>query len=471
MPAAVAVAASGGRDSTALLHATARAAQHLGLQVHALHVHHGLVADADVWLRQLRGQCQRWARSGLPLHFHHQRLTGEPAEGESVEAWARRGRYRALAQMAQAAGCPLVLLAHHRRDQAETLLLQALRGGGPAGLSAMPRSAQRAGLTWARPWLHQPREAIEAYVRRHRLRYVDDTSNADPRFARNRLRLLAWPALHAAFADLEPQLLATAARAQEASAALQELAAADAATVLEGAALHVAPWLRLSPARRSLLLRHWLQRLGPAVAPQGVPESLVRRLGKELPTATHGQWPLPVGRLRLHAGWLRCFDEPMPASARAGSAADVPAEAGVTSPVEAIAAAPAPVWLDLRRPGDHAVPGWSGVLRVRPCVLDEGSPTLGLEPSLLRKVCLRAREGGEQFQAAPGRPARSLKKQFQALGVPVWQRGGPLVWSADGALLWVPGLGLDARWAQPAAPGLLGLDWCGAPVPDGPSAG
>ncbi|MFY9514233.1 MAG: ATP-binding protein, partial [Rubrivivax sp.] len=105
---AVAVAASGGRDSTALLHATARAASALGLEVHALHVHHGLVAEADAWLQQVQTQCRRWRAAGLPLHFHAQRLNSQPGAGDSVEAWARRERYRALAAMAQAAGCSLV---------------------------------------------------------------------------------------------------------------------------------------------------------------------------------------------------------------------------------------------------------------------------------------------------------------------------------------------------------------------------
>jgi tRNA(Ile)-lysidine synthase len=461
MPAAVAVAASGGRDSTALLHATACAARGLGLQVHALHVHHGLVLEADDWLRQLRGQCQRWARAGLPLSFHHARLSGRPADGESVEAWARRERYRALAEMAKAAGCSLVLLAHHRRDQAETLLLQALRGGGPAGLAAMPRRAQRAGLTWARPWLNQPRQAIEAYVQRHRLRYVDDTSNADPRFARNRLRLLAWPALHAAFADLEPQLVAAATRAQEAAAALQELAAADLAAVAHAEGLQVSAWQLLSPARRSLVLRHWLQGLGAAAAPQGVPESLVQRLCAELQPAQAGQWPLPLGTLRLHAGRLVFFADPArPVALAAGGPGAFPVTSAAPRDV---AGGPAPLWLDLRQVGDHVVPGWPGVLRVRPCVLGEGGDVWGLEPSLLSKICLRAREGGEQFQAGAGRPARSLKKQFQAAGVPAWQRGGPLVLGPACELLFVPGLGLDARWAQPAAPGLLALDWCACP--------
>ena len=125
----VAVAVSGGRDSTALLHATARAAVGTGVEVLALHVHHGLQAEADDWLRHVRAQCRRWAGAGLPLRLDWRRLAGQPAPGDSIEAWARRGRYAALAEMAQAGGAGLVLLAHHRRDQSETVLLQALRGG------------------------------------------------------------------------------------------------------------------------------------------------------------------------------------------------------------------------------------------------------------------------------------------------------------------------------------------------------
>ncbi|MBE0548863.1 MAG: tRNA lysidine(34) synthetase TilS, partial [Rubrivivax sp.] len=184
----VAVAASGGRDSTALLHCVVRRAAALGIEVVALHVHHGLMPAADTWLRQVRGQSRRWGAA-----FMCHRLDGSPPPGASVEAWARGERYRALAAMAREAGCGLVLLAHHRRDQAETWLLQALRGAGPAGLAAMPLQASRQGLVWARPWLDQARQAIDAYVRRHRLQFVDDASNADPRFARNRLRAAVWP--------------------------------------------------------------------------------------------------------------------------------------------------------------------------------------------------------------------------------------------------------------------------------------
>ena len=119
----------------------------------ALHVHHGLNPAADRWLAHGRALCERWARRGLPVEFAATKLAGGPGAGESIEAWARRARYRALRQMALERGIDLVLLAHHRRDQAETFLLQALRGGGVAGLSAMPGQVRREGVTWARPWL------------------------------------------------------------------------------------------------------------------------------------------------------------------------------------------------------------------------------------------------------------------------------------------------------------------------------
>jgi tRNA(Ile)-lysidine synthase len=293
----VAVATSGGRDSTALLHCTARAGAALGVEVHALHVHHGLMPPADAWQEQVAAQCRRW---GVP--FASMRLQGAPARGDSVEAWARRGRYRALAQMACERGIGLVLLAHHRRDQAETFLIQALRGGGAAGLAAMPRQAERDGITWARPWLDQPRAAIDAYLRRHRLRFVDDASNDDARFARGRLRAVVWPALHAAFPDAEATLARAAARAAVDAAVLAEVAAADlAVTTDEGRALAVDRWLALAAARRVNALRAWL---GGAL-PEPVPETLVRRLAVELPACVHADWPAGSGRLLLRRGRLR----------------------------------------------------------------------------------------------------------------------------------------------------------------------
>lgn len=290
----VAVATSGGRDSTALLHCTLHAATPLGIEVVALHVHHGLMAQADDWQRQVRAQARRWG-----AQFASRRLEGVPAAGASIEAWARRGRYAALAEMAREAGCTLVLLAHHRRDQAETVLLQALRGGGAAALAAMSTSTQREGIVFARPWLSLPREAVEAYVRRHRLRFVDDPSNEDPALARARLRAL-WPALRAAFPQAEATLAHTAQRLADERALLDEIAAGD---LVEAARqpLDVAGLEALTLPRRRALLRGWLR----GALPSPVPETLVRRLADELPGAVHARWPAPGGELRLRRGRLQ----------------------------------------------------------------------------------------------------------------------------------------------------------------------
>jgi tRNA(Ile)-lysidine synthase len=419
------VAVSGGRDSLALWHAAAHAAQALGgLEVIGLHVHHGLQPQADGWLRQLQQRARRWAARGLPVALRWHRLDGAPARGDSVEAWARRGRYAALAAMAEEAGAPLVLLAHHRRDQAETVLLQLLRGAGPAGLAAMPAQAPRGGVVWARPWLDQPRAAIESYLRRHRLRPVEDPSNGDPRWARNALRLRVWPVLSSTFAGAEPALARSARRLHEAADCLAELAQADLVRCCRAdGTLIVVAWLALSPARRANALRRWLADLVGAA-----PDALVQRLLHELPPARVGQWPAPGGALRLHRGALQLAPGPGPR---------------VDGPTFAV---------DLSRCGRHPVPGWHGTFEVRRVAAG------GVAASELRDCTLQARTGGEQFQRAPGTPPRQLKKQYQAAGVPAWQRGGPLVHGAAG-LIYVPGLGLDARRRAPPGQPMRSLRW------------
>ncbi|MEK8050712.1 tRNA lysidine(34) synthetase TilS [Ideonella sp. DXS22W] len=425
----VAVAYSGGRDSLALLHATCRAAQSLGVQVVALHIHHNLLPEADVWLRQAQARCRRWRARGWPLSLRWARLDGAPAPGDSIEAWARAGRHAALQRLAREAGATLLLLAHHRRDQAETVLLQALRGGGPAGMAAMPAEALRDGLVWARPWLDRPRAAIEAYGRQHRLRPVDDPSNDDQRLARNRLRAQLWPALSQAFPEAEAALALAARRAHEADAALAELAQLDlAACVSADGALRVPVWRQLSTARQTNALRAWCR----AQAGRGASEPLVQRLLSEMPggsmaegavkAKTTGCWPAGEGRqLRLYRGELRWCHNADPLTT----------------------ALPGELLLDLSEPGLWPVPLWGGHFEVR------DAPE-GLPAALLRHAILRPRSGGEQFQRAPRSLPRSLKKQYQAAGVPQADRHGPLLW-ADEQLCFVPGLGIDARAVRQAA--------------------
>ena len=423
----IAVAWSGGRDSTALVHATLTEALPLGAKVFALHVHHGLSPNADAWLAACEAQCARWVKRGLPVTFVSTRLTTSPAQGESVEAWARQARYRALRTMAVANGVSVVWLAHHRRDQAETFLLQALRGAGMAGLAGMPVSVERDGITWQRPWLSKPREDIEAYVRRHRLNHIEDESNGDPRFARNRLRLDVWPALAKAFDQAETSLAMAAARAHEARTSLDELAALDLGHVASKRGLQVAPWLALSNARRSNALRAWLG----AQTGQATSASLIVRLLQELPVARSARWPLAVGELRVYRGLLM-FDRSIATSVTTAAARET--------------------LLSVTRAGRYSLPGWTGRLHV------ERTSSEGVPLAWLAHLELRPRRGAEQFQSGIGRPPRSLKKQFQSAGVPEWERAGPLLYSG-GQLIFVPGLGLDARVLGLPGQPLVTLRW------------
>lgn len=392
-PELVAVAFSGGLDSTALLHAATRT----GARVLALHVHHGLQPQADDWA----AHCEQVARQ-FGATFACTRLSGSPRRGDSIEAWARAGRHRALHDMAAAAGADLLLLAHHRRDQAETFLLQAMRGAGTAGLAGMPKAQWRDGICWARPWLDQPRDVIQAYAEQHGLRWIDDPSNADGRYARNRLRQALWPAFPSAEAGL-----AQAARwAQQAEALAAEVAAADLASLATSERLDLAALAALSPARASNALRAWLARHTAA------PASLVERLLTEWRPGATLCWPAPGGALHAYRDGLywQAAAEELPGASQ----------------------------VDLSLPGFHPQPGWGGGWLVEP-----GSPGIAL--SRLAGLTQRARAGAEQFQREPASALRSLKKACQEAGLPPWRRGGPLLFDATERLVAIAGLGMDAR--------------------------
>ena len=392
---AVAVAFSGGLDSTALLHAVTRAVT--GQRVIALHVHHGLQPQADDWAQHCERIASRWDAA-----FACRRLAGAPRPGDSVEAWAHRGRHQALQELCQEAGADLLLLAHHRRDQAETFLLQALRGAGLAGLAGMPRAQWREGVCWARPWLDQPREALAAYAELHGLHWIEDPSNGDMRLARNRLRQQLWPA----FPSAEPGLAQAARWAQEAQQLAAEVAVQDLARCGTPQRLDLAQLHGLSRARASNALRAWLAGQVPASA------RLVERLLSEWRPGATLSWQAPLGW--LHAWRDGLYWEPERET-------------------------PAPdTGLDLSRPGLYPQPAWGGAWVVSP-----GQP--GIPPERLRDATQVARREGEQFQRAPRATLRSLKKASQAQGLPPWRRGGPLLLDASGRLLAVAGLGMDAR--------------------------
>jgi tRNA(Ile)-lysidine synthase len=422
----------------ALLHATVHAARALGLRVVALHVHHGLSPNADAWQRFVEQRCARWAADGLDVGFAAARIAGKPTRGVSVEAWARERRYEALVRLAREHAAGLVLLAHHRRDQAETVLLQALRGAGVAGLAGMAPLSRRDTVVFARPWLERAPTEIAAYVRAHRLRHVVDESNDDRRYDRNRLRHEVWPALEAAFAHAEAALALAARSAQAAQLALQEMAAHDLALTAPAGPLEIERWALLPTARAVEALRAWL-RHATGRAPTA---ALLRRLVRELPHARSGRWAFDGGELRLYRRSLR-FARGATAPARGE---DARPSATHSAPETA---------LSIDAPGVYALPGWGGALAV------ESAPDDGVPLDAVRRVTLARRRGGERWQAGAGRPARSLKKQWQAAGVPAWEREGPLVY-ADDRLLYVPGLGVDARLRAPPGSAQVRLRWIAA---------
>src|ERR1700681_246883 len=166
----IAVALSGGRDSMVLLDALARLAPEAGITLSALHVHHGLSPHAEAWVAFCADEC---AKRGVPFTVHRPKV--ERRGGASLEATARTARYTALAS----APVDFVALAHHADDQAETLLLQLLRGAGPHGLAAMPTlRPMPGGAMLLRPFLALSRATIGAYATARRLGWVDVESNA-----------------------------------------------------------------------------------------------------------------------------------------------------------------------------------------------------------------------------------------------------------------------------------------------------
>ncbi|KLO61595.1 MULTISPECIES: tRNA lysidine(34) synthetase TilS [Delftia] len=258
-PLPLAVAFSGGADSTALLLACA---ERWPGQVVAIHVHHGLQSAADAFVLQCEKTC---AQHAVPLKIC--RVDARHAPGQSPEDAARQLRYATLIKAANEpwpaqGGVPMpavrsLALAQHADDQVETLLLALSRGAGVAGLAAMPAQWSRAGLAWYRPLLDLPGQVLRDWLAARGQEWVEDPSNADARYTRNRIRAQLLPALHQAF----PQFRATFARSSrhcaEAAELLQEMAQADLGAV--GNPPRIAALQALSPARQANVLRHWLR--------------------------------------------------------------------------------------------------------------------------------------------------------------------------------------------------------------------
>ena len=251
----VAVALSGGADSTALLLACI---QKWPGQVRAIHIHHGLQAAAEQFAEHCQHLCEQWQ---VPLV--QCKVNAKNAPGQSPEEAARKARYAALSEAVHThpdlQGVKDVALAQHADDQVETLLLALSRGAGLPGLASMPAQWVRDGLQWHRPLLKVPGAKLREYLVDAQVAWVEDPSNQDEQFTRNRIRAQLLPALDRAFPQFRDTFARSAAHAAEAQEILDEVAAADLARVLEAGSPSIKALQQLSPARQSLVLRHWLK--------------------------------------------------------------------------------------------------------------------------------------------------------------------------------------------------------------------
>lgn len=411
--ARLAVALSGGIDSMALLDAACDVAPDRRIGLSAVHVHHGISPHADAWAAFCAEQC---AARGVPLSIH--RLAIGRARGGSLEARARKLRYERL----RSADADLVALAHHADDQAETLLLQLLRGAGPHGLAAMPAFAPgRPALL--RPVLGVTRVTLAAYARARRLRWIDDESNAEVRYGRNFLRHEVVPLLRQRFPGYPATLVRAARHQAQTATLLDELAALDAAGALSPRGLARERLAELSAARACNLLRWYLRREGLRAPSEARLNDMLRQLVEAGEDA----------RIRIaHEG----------------------AELGRHRGLIAVHA-PAGVAFVRAWSGEREVALPGGVLAFEP------TRGAGLAASKLggTAVTLRSRGGGERIQLAADRPRRAVKKLLQEASMPAWDREAlPLVWSDD-ELVAVPGVGVALDYQ--AAPDEAGwrIEW------------
>jgi len=285
----LAVAFSGGADSTALLLACA---ERWPGQVSAMHIHHGLQAAADGFEQHCRAFC---TRLGVPLQVL--RVDARHAPGQSPEEAARSARYQALRQCAGAADPPVrhIALAQHADDQTETLLLALSRGAGLPGLSAMPAQWERDGIRYYRPLLRVGGAQLREALRARGVSWVEDPTNADEQYTRNRIRARLLPALEATFPQFRDTFARSAAHAAQAQRLLDELAVEDLVHI--GLPPQMQGLQRLSRERQANVLRHWL-RSAHATAPSAA--QLEELLDQVAACTTRGHGI----RLKVGAGYV-----------------------------------------------------------------------------------------------------------------------------------------------------------------------
>lgn len=388
-PGRLLVACSGGPDSSALLHLAAACGRS---NIVAAHVNHGLHADADAW----EEHCRRQA-AALDVSFLSCRVEVASRGGDGLEANARAARYAALEGLMQPGDW--LLTAHHRDDQAETLLLNLMRGSGPDGLRGIARE-RPFGPGWLlRPLLDVSRRELADYVAAAGLECIRDPGNDDCRQDRNFLRAEVLPLIESRWPAARRQLARSAGIARDTAAQLAEQADTDIAACGEPARLDLDDMALLSRPRQLNLLRRAARRLGLPLPPSA---PLTAMLDELAPARADGS-----PRIAWNGGEARRHRRRLYLMATLPERPEPPA---VTL-----------------RPGTD-VDGGPGLGRL---TLEEGTPGL---PAALVGAGLRIafRAGGEAFRPAGQAHRRTLKKLLREAGIVPWMRERlPLLYAGD----------------------------------------
>jgi tRNA(Ile)-lysidine synthase len=420
-PARYVVAFSGGLDSSVLLHALVSGRAAGGPPILAVHINHGLHADAAAW----RDQCAVLA-SRLGAEFVSRDVVVDTASGSGLEAAAREARYAAFRGLLEPGDW--LLSAHHQDDQAETVLLHLMRGSGPAGMAGI-RPARRFASGWLlRPLLDVPREELESYARSHEIEYIADPANLDPQFDRNYLRHELLPRFESRWPGAATAIRRSAQLAREAATLLSALADIDRSQLgPRPDRLAVAGLAELSEARQRNVLRHAILQLGLPMPGAVHLEKIVHEL---VPARQDGQplvaWPGAEARRYRNNLYLLPAQEPVP------------------------------LQLVQKVTGERIVlPASLGELRF------ERGAARGLSEALMRRgLELRFRSGGERFMPVGHRHTKVLKKLLQEEGVVPWMREQlPLLYAGD-ALVAVADLWMAADAVT--EPGTA-IRWCNRP--------
>ena len=412
---------SGGVDSVVLLHVLYTLAERFCWKLSAVHVHHGISPHADAWAAFCAELC---TTHHIPLHIEKVDIT--PLRAQGIEAAARQLRHEAFARQP----CNFVALAHHADDQAETLLLQLLRGAGVRGASAMPFISERTGLPrLIRPLLHFSRQEILDYAAAHELQWIEDESNADDNYPRNFLRHRVLPLLGEKFPAYRDTLARSAQHFAEASGLLDELAQRDAAQAIEGETLAVTALQALSPPQAKNLLRYFLHGCG-APMPQTV------QLDDMLLQLCHARQDALV--CIAYSGWqVRRYQ-------------------GKVYALRALGEFDSNLVLPWHGEAELAWPALNARLQFKP------SHAVGISVAKLQRapVTISLRQGGETLRPHPNATTRSVKNLLQEHHVPPWQRERlPLLYCGTD-LVYVAGVAVAAEYQAVAGEAGISMVYC-----------